>query len=166
MVRAANGRMNESGSIAWQVAEVLESDGGKVRLRFTRPEFCQRCRSGNGCGAGVFGALFSRRNAEVLMPSELEFVSGQWVRVGISTGTLLLTAIAVYGLPVAGFAAGALPAHWWIEAPHWRDLFSLIGGIVLAVLAWQFGRSIVRFGRRPHIEPLSCGNNATKSSID
>ena len=164
MVRAASNRMNDSGTVAWQVAEVLESKRGLVRLRFTRPGFCQRCSQGQGCGAGVFGALFSRRNAEVEMPCGTNFGTGQWVRVGVPAKTLLLIALCVYGLPLAGFLVGALPAYWWIDSPAWRDLLSLLGGLGLAALAWRAGGSMVRFGRRPHIEPLSCGLHATKSS--
>lgn len=157
--------MNDSDAVAWQVAEVLQSGGGQVRLRFSQPRSCQRCSEGRGCGVGIFGALFGRREVEIDLPFAPDLESGQWVRVGIPTATLLLTAVAVYGLPLAGFVLGALPAYWWVESPPWRDLLSLLGGLVLAALAWRCGRFVVHFGRRPRIEPLSCRPEATKSSI-
>jgi sigma-E factor negative regulatory protein RseC len=160
--RAADDRMNDSGAVAWQVAEVLESRGGQIRLRFARPRSCQRCSEGRGCGAGVFGALFRRRDLELDMPGTPELEVGQWVRVGIPSATLLLTAFAVYGLPLAGFLIGALPAHWWIESPLWRDLLSLVGGLVLAIVAWRGGGFLARFWRQPHIEPLSCRREASR----
>lgn len=151
-------------AVAWQVAEVLESGNGHIRLRFSRPDSCQRCMRGEGCGAGVFSALFSRRTTEVEMPVELKVVAGQWVRVGISTRSLALSALAVYGLPLVGFIVGTLPAYWWVNAPLWRDLLSLGGGVLVAALAWRMGDSIIRFARQPVVEPLSCRPDATKSS--
>ena len=155
--------MNDSGALAWQVAEVLESGDAQVRLRFLPTQSCSRCSTGRGCGAGVFSALFSSRPAEVDMPREMNLVPGQRVRVGISTQALLLSAGCAYGLPLIGFLAGALPAYWWIEPPLWRDLLSLFGGMGVAVMAWRVGGALARFGRPPVIEPLSCGSHATKS---
>lgn len=151
-------------SVAWQPAEVLESGEEWTRLRFSRPDLCQRCRQGNGCGAGVFGALFPRRAVVVEVRCGFKVGAGEWVRVGIPSRSLLLAALTVYGLPLAAFIVGALPAHWWIEAPLFRDLMALAGGLFLALVTWRAAWKMCSRIQRPLVEPLSCGGGATRSS--
>jgi sigma-E factor negative regulatory protein RseC len=150
-------------TVAWHVAQVLETGSGRVRVRFERPRFCERCQRGQGCGAGVFSRLFPRRSTEVVIKTSLAPAIGDWVRIGIPGSALALTALFVYGLPVFAFVLGALPAHWWIESPLWRDLLSLAGGVVLALVTWRVGRRFDPRQLNPVVEPLSCASIATKS---
>lgn len=155
--------MNAAG-LSWQVAQVLESSDRRLRLRFSRPEFCQRCQRGNGCGAGVFSGLFPRRTTEIEIDSDQDLAHGDWVRVGLAHRDLALGAARVYGLPLAAFVAGALPAHWLIGAEGWRDLAALAGGLVAAVLAYVLAQRFFRSPVNPIVQPLSCGSDGTKST--
>ncbi len=149
--------------VAWQIAQVLESEADRVRVRFVRPESCQRCEKGQGCGAGLFARLFARRTAELEVMTRLSPGIGDWVRIGVSGPALALSAMFAYGLPIVAFVLGALPAHWWIEYPLWRDLLALAGGFVCALAAWYTGRRFSLRNLNPVIEPLSCPSVVTKS---
>lgn len=152
--------------LSWQVARVLYSDRGHVRLRFSRPEFCQRCRRGEGCGAGVFSGLFPRRATEIEVISDHRLSPGDWVRVGLAQRTLALAAVRAYGLPVVAFLAGALPAHWLVAAELWRDLLALTGGLIAAAGVIWLSQRLVWSPTAPKLEPLSCEAKDTKSLTD
>lgn len=147
----------------WQVAEVLYSDGKRVRLRFSRPEFCQRCQRGQGCGAGVFSRLFVPRASEIEIECAHRLTAGQWVRVGFAHRTLAQAAAVTYGLPLMAFVAGALPAHWLVSTEGWRDLWALTGGLVAAAIVLSLGKRLAGCPAAPALEPLSCGATDTKS---
>ncbi len=149
--------------VAWQVAQVLESGRNRIRVRFGQPEFCQRCASGEGCGAGVFAGLFPRRNTEIEVETPMAPSVGDWVRIGVPGRVLALTAWLAYGLPILAFVVGALPAHWWMEHFFWRDVLSLTGGLLLGGLGWFAGRHLLRRNLNPLVESLSCASVATKS---
>ncbi|QOC23472.1 SoxR reducing system RseC family protein [Wenzhouxiangella sp. AB-CW3] len=149
---------------SWQVAEVLASREGHLRLGFDRPDFCQRCRSGQGCGAGVFAALFPRRRLEIDVHGEPLATVGDWVRVGLPNRSLALAAALVYGLPLSGFVFGLLPAHFLVDSGPLRDLLALIFGLALAMAGWRLGQVLLPRQVRPVIEPLSCRPTTSRSS--
>ncbi len=149
--------------VTWQVAQVLESGADRVRVRFARPETCQRCQQGRGCGAGLFARLFARSTTELEVMTRLSPGVGDWVRVGVSAPALALSALFTYGLPTVAFVLGALPAHWWIEYPLWRDVLAFVGGLACALVVWYTGRRFSLRNLNPIIEPLSCSSVVTKS---
>ena len=125
----------------WQTGVVVDASGSFACVRFEPLADCQRCLSGTGCGAGVFGRLFARRAAEWRLPNPRGLYAGQRVRVGVSENELLMLALLLYGVPlvtfilVAGLAATLLPAGLA------QDLLALVSGLLAA------GASLVVAGR-------------------
>ncbi|SRR6056297_2588105 len=140
----------------WQPATVLSTGNGRVRLRFDRLDQCERCLRGEGCGAGVFSQLFSRRSTVLELASHQAWRAGQRVRVGISPAELLPGAIATYGWPLIGFLLGAIIGQV-IGPSHWdSDSSALLGGLVLGALTtWISWRKAHHEGN-PVIEAVSC----------
>lgn len=140
----------------WQPATVLSSGNGRVRLRFDRLEQCERCLRGEGCGAGVFSQLFSRRSTVLELSNHQTWRTGQRVRVGVPPAELVPGAITTYGWPLVGFLLGALIGQS-IGPNHWHpDASALLGGLVLGALttwiSWQKGHD----RGNPVIEAVSC----------
>ncbi len=146
--------MKSDAGQVWQIGVVLETSAERVRIRFQPLSHCQRCLSGQGCGAGVFGRLFARRGAELEVPRQPGLVAGQSVRVGIPERVLLRMALWLYGLPLLAFIlaaglAGSLPSYGWTQ-----DVLAVSFGLAAAALA------VVVAGRRrgrlnPTVELLS-----------
>jgi len=140
----------------WQPATVLDTSGGRVRLRFDRLSQCHRCLRGEGCGAGVFSQLFSRRSMEFDLASDRVWQAGQRVRVGIISSGLARGSIALYGWPLLGFLAGAVigdavgPIYWQ------ADVSALFGGVLLGTLTTLLSWRKRHDRLNPVIEALSC----------
>jgi len=95
----------------WHPARVTTIDDHQLTLMFARPEQCQRCQAGQGCGAGLLARLFaSARPSAVTVPrdqvrSEQVVQGGDWVRVGVPSALLARAAVTLYGLPLLAFVA-------------------------------------------------------------
>ena len=72
---------------------------------------CSRCASGRGCGAGVFVARRGARHLEVVLTDDGDLAEGDVVTIELAPGNVLRAALLVYGLPLAGAAAGAALAY-------------------------------------------------------
>ncbi len=110
---------------------------------------------GEGCGAGVFGRLFSQRGAEIWLPARAEFRPGQAVRVGVRERDLLRAAVLLYGLPLLSFILAAAAAATVPSEPWVRDFGALAAGLAGAAMAlWLIGRLRGRV-LNPRLESLS-----------
>lgn len=69
---------------------------------------CARCRSGRGCGAGVFTGASRRRVIRLPVPVGEEVTVGANVSIRIPGESLLLATLLAYGLPLAGLLGGAI----------------------------------------------------------
>jgi len=68
---------------------------------------CARCAAGRGCGAGVFAARQEVRHLEIALAEGSNLAAGDVVSIELAAGNVLRAALLVYGLPLAGAAAGA-----------------------------------------------------------
>ncbi|MCH8479038.1 MAG: SoxR reducing system RseC family protein [Wenzhouxiangella sp.] len=154
--------------LVWEMALVERDGDGRRWLRFDKLSSCQRCLSGQGCGAGVFSRLFARGHARLAMPPGRFFKPGQRVRVGIPSSTLVLMAMLLYGLPLGGFLLAATLGHWLFALHSWRDLGALVLGLTGAALGLV--PAVIGHGPRlnPRIEVLSCNESAAtlESAVD
>ncbi|MEE4329508.1 MAG: SoxR reducing system RseC family protein [Wenzhouxiangella sp.] len=144
--------------IVWQPARILESGDDWVRVGFDQLETCAACLRGEGCGAGVFSRLFGARQATWTISTIEPLAVGERVRVGVSSGQLMLASIVLYGFPLAAFIGAALTAHLLLADAAWRDPAALCAGLLagaFALLTLRRGRG---FALNPRVEPLSCSS--------
>ncbi|MEE4161251.1 MAG: SoxR reducing system RseC family protein [Woeseiaceae bacterium] len=91
---------------------------------------CARCRSGRGCGAGVFTGAPRRRVLRLPVPPGARIEVGAEVTVRIPGESLLRATLLAYGLPLAGLLCGGVAG------------FALDGGDVVAALAAAAGLAV------------------------
>ena len=147
----------------WQSAIVIE-DRSRQWLEFPAISTCARCRSGKGCGAGVFGVFFAGRKARLAMPLTENWRPGDAVRVGVSARQLMLASMALYLFPLLCFMLGAIIAHFWLAPNH--DGWALLLGIVCAFVGlmiirkrgWHFSSLV--------IEPMPVDPEASQSACE
>ncbi|MFU8830520.1 MAG: SoxR reducing system RseC family protein [Wenzhouxiangella sp.] len=143
-------------ALIWQVATVVEAQDELLRVSFDSLTTCQRCLQGQGCGAGAFSRLFARRQASLVVRCEHDFAIGDRLRVGVSGSGLVLSALALYGLPLLGFLVGALIGHVLAGDMAGRDFIALMSGLMSGLAAFGLFRLGPGLRLRPRIERLSC----------
>lgn len=142
-------------TLAWQRGTVTAVGAGRVRVRFGALQHCRTCLRGQGCGAGVFGRLFSRRGAELWVAAQDDFRPGQAVRVGVRERDLLRAAGLLYGLPLLAFILAAALAATFFEQALARDAGALAAGLAGAGFSlWLVGPLRPRL-LNPRLESLS-----------
>ncbi len=149
----------------WQIARVVARDAERLTLAFSPAEHCRRCAGGAGCGAGTFARLFRRGEARMVIPARAEISGSEWVRVGLEPKQLALAAALHYGLPLAGFLAGAAAGQVTASETAFGDLAALSIGLVGFMLAAAVASRRSRLLWNPAIERLSCEDGDTKSSF-
>ena len=119
---------------------VQAADGGRLAIVDVDAALaCERCASGKGCGAGVFGSRQSRQ-VEAELPDRIVVQEGDYVAIHLSANELLPAAIIVYGWPLAGAAAGALLGSL---GPGTSDAAASVGALVgLLAGAWLARRKL------------------------
>lgn len=147
----------------WQLARVIESGAGRLTLAFSTPSTCSRCARGDGCGAGLLGALVMHSVTRLELPAETEARVGERVRVGIVPSSLAAAAAVHYGLPLLAFLAGATLAHASSAGSGFQDPAALAGGVALFAASVPLIRRFVPITVNPRIERLSCTTDASTS---
>ena len=122
------------------VEMIRDGRGVRAIVAVEAASVCSRCASGRGCGAGVFTARQGVRRLEVVLPDGGDLAEGDVVNIELAPGNVLRAALLVYGLPLAGAAAGAALAYAFALGDAGAALAAL-GGLAAGAAA---GRHRVR----------------------
>ncbi|HMM47889.1 MAG TPA: SoxR reducing system RseC family protein [Thiobacillaceae bacterium] len=127
-----------------QTAEVIRTAPDGVWVQAVEPSGCGAC-GGQGCSSRRIAELFQYRPRHFLVDCELDLAPGERVVVGIAHGSVLRTALRLYGLPLALMLAGAILAQ--LVWPG--DAAALVGVLLGGTAGWamarggQIGRPVV-----------------------
>ena len=91
---------------------------------------CQVCRSGKGCGIGIFSGWMARGPMRLTLPMGTGWCIGDRIDLTITPSLLLKLTWIAYGLPLllllGGLAAGVLAAALTATNP---DILAGLGGL-------------------------------------
>lgn len=123
-----------------QTAEVVKvtADGG-VWVQAVEPSGCGTC-GGQGCSSRRIAELFQRKPRHFLVDCDLALAPGERVVVGIAHGSVLKSALRLYGLPLGLMLAGALLAQA-VKPGDGSGLAGLLLGGLAGWLAARGGRT-------------------------
>lgn len=119
-----------------QTAEVTRTASDGVWVHAVEPSGCGVCE-GQGCSSRRIAELFQRKPRQFQVDCDLSLSPGDRVIVGIADGSVLKSALRVYGWPLGLMLTGALAAQ--AVAPG--DGAALFGLILGAVAGWVVARS-------------------------
>jgi sigma-E factor negative regulatory protein RseC len=108
-----------------QAAEVIRTASDGVWVQAVEPSGCGTC-GGQGCSSRRIAELFQRKSRHFLVDCDLAVAPGDRVVVGIAHGSVLKSALRVYGLPLGLMLAGALLA----QAMQPGDGSALVGMLI------------------------------------
>lgn len=118
-----------------QTAEVIKTATDGIWVQAVEPSGCGTC-GGQGCSSRRIAELFQRKPRHFLVDCELALAPGERIVVGIAHGSVLRSALRLYGLPLALMLAGASLA----QALHPGDGSALAGMLVGGLAGWWAGR--------------------------
>ncbi|MDH5500952.1 MAG: SoxR reducing system RseC family protein [Gammaproteobacteria bacterium] len=109
---------------------------------------CERCRSGKGCGAGLFGGQSTDRQVKARVATDLDIHRGDRVSVSLEPQHLLRATGIVYGYPLLGgllAAVVALILGLGDAMAALAALAGLVAGILLARFRVQNSHCLRQF---------------------
>lgn len=118
-----------------QTAEVVETASNGIWVHAVEPSGCGTC-GGQGCASRRIAQLFQRKPRNFLVDCDLSLSPGDRVVVGIAHGSVLRSALRVYGLPLGLMLAGALLA----QALQPGDVSALAGLVLGGAAGWLAAR--------------------------
>ena len=122
-----------------QTAEVIKTAADGIWVQAVEPSGCGTC-GGQGCSTRRIAELFQRKPRHFLVDCDLSLAPGDRVVVGIARGSVLNSALRVYGLPLALMLAGALLSQA-VQPGDGSALAGLLLGGLLGGLAARGGRT-------------------------
>lgn len=118
-----------------QTAEVIKTSSEGIWVRAVEPSGCGTC-GGQGCASRRIAELFQRKPRHFLVDCDLSLSPGDRIVVGIARGSVLKSALRVYGLPLGLMLAGALLA----QAVQPGDGPALVGMLLGGMAGWLVAR--------------------------
>ncbi|MEE8119010.1 MAG: SoxR reducing system RseC family protein [Gammaproteobacteria bacterium] len=103
---------------------------------------CQRCAEGKGCGGGIFSGLLRGRLSLVKAVFHESPRVGDVVMIGIEESALLIAALLLYMVPLAGLFIGAWLALSVVSSGDELAVFS--GGVTGFMVSWVVIRQAAR----------------------
>ncbi len=109
---------------------------------------CERCESGQGCGAGLLGKQAGDKCVEAVVAAGLDVRLGDRVSIALAPRNVLRAAIIVYGYPLLGAVSAAFVAYrvgLGDVAGPLAALLGLVSGISIARVRLQGARCLRDF---------------------
>jgi len=107
-------------------AVVTRLEGTEALVEAVQGGGCGQC-GGAGCGSGKLSQVFCVRPREFRVRNDIGAAVGQEVQVAVADGTVLRSALTLYGLPLLLLIAGALCGAHWMGNTAGRDAAAAIG---------------------------------------
>src|SRR5574340_1862 len=118
-----------------QTARVIKTAADGVWVEAVEPSGCGTC-GGQGCSSRRIDELFQRQTRNLLVDCDMALAPGARVVVGIAHGSVLKSALRLYGLPLGLMLAGALLA----QAVQPGDVPALAGMLLGGLAGWLAAR--------------------------
>lgn len=113
-----------------QHARVIQSTAEGVWVEAIEPDGCGIC-AGQGCSSRQIAELFQRSPRQYKVESNFNLSPGDHVVVGVPDGSVLRSALYLYGLPLLLILAGALFGQMWMPG----DASAVMGALTGAMAA-------------------------------
>ena len=120
-------------------ARVVHSSGQGIWVEAIEPDGCGVCE-GQGCASRRLAELFQRAPRHYPVQSRLSVSPGDKVIVGIPEGSVLRSAIYLYGMPLMLMLGGALLLQLWFPGDAGAATGAVLGVFVAGVLIVFTGR--------------------------
>ncbi len=124
-----------------QLAHVVEVKGDRVSLLVRRAAGCKQCGQSDQCATGQANQMLQGDGELIQLRSSVPVKAGEPVMLVMPDTLYRNLALVAYGLPLAGFLAGAVAGTWLALRQGWPvDLLAFVTGVAAGWLGLRFGR--------------------------
>ncbi|HEY3300988.1 MAG TPA: SoxR reducing system RseC family protein [Methylophilaceae bacterium] len=122
-------------------AIVLSVEKEEATLEIMRSKPCGICGKTRGCGVSLWGRIFGHEASVFKAANKINAKAGDAVVVGIDEQAVILSALAVYGIPLVTMFIGGFLAGVFAPSELHADRNAVIGAVLglLAGGAWLKG---------------------------
>lgn len=106
----------------------IQPDGTRAIVEVETTNFCARCSTGKGCGAGLFGNDRGPRQFDAPVIGRLELRAGDEVRIELAPQSVLHAALIVYGVPLVAALLMSGVAYL-VGMSDWGAVLTVLVGI-------------------------------------
>ena len=122
--------MNRTGHMVETRAIVIKQvAGGQALVEAIREGGCSLCAGSKGCGGGTLSQLFCVRPRRFRANNAANAHVGEEVKVSVTDGVLLQSALILYGLPLLFMFGGAFIGAQWLDSAVDQDIGAATGAI-------------------------------------
>lgn len=118
-----------------EVVEIVEIADGGVWVEAMQRSACSSCNARSGCGQHSLSKL--GRKMRLWVATEKSFQIGQQATLTLPDGSLAMSALALYGIPLIGMLTGAIGGHLSVG-----EIGSVIGGLAGLVAGFFAARKV------------------------
>lgn len=123
-----------------QIATVLRVEQDGVWLSSTPVASCNACQVSSDCGTGIVAKTLTARSQQFFVPTRLNLLPGEQVKVGLSEQQLIVAALMVYLLPLVLLLTLALAGAAAGLSEGYLMLLGLLGAASGFMLARRYGK--------------------------
>ncbi len=116
-------------------AIIVSTHQNQAALEILRNKPCGLCGQTRGCGLSFWGKLFAHRANTFKAKNHIEAKVGDVVIVGVEESALLLSAVAVYGIPLLFLLIGAFSGNALGDGLH-ADRNTALGALLGLLLGY------------------------------
>lgn len=122
-------------------AIVLSVEKDNATLEVIRSKPCGICGKTRGCGVSLWGRIFGHEASVFKAANQINAKVGDAVIVGIDEQAVVLSALAVYGIPLVTMLVGGFLASVFAPSEVHADRNAVIGAVLGLLLggAWLKG---------------------------
>ena len=128
-----------------ELAKVVASDNGWVRVEVELKSACNHCTSSQSCGTSAVAKAFSVKTQQFSIASDESFEAGELLKLGLPESVILKAAALVYLLPLLGFFSFATLGNVAALLTQFStDAVTIVFGSFGGGIAWYIGRYLAK----------------------
>lgn len=109
-----------------EIVEIVEVGEQGVWVEAMQQSACSSCNARSGCGQHSLSKL--GRKMRLWVPTERHFSVGEQATLTLPDGSLALSALVLYGMPLVSMILFAVAGHWLAGEPG--SVIAGLGGLI------------------------------------
>ena len=121
-----------------EIATVVSADGNGLWLTTTPVASCNACQASDDCGTGIVAKTLTPKSLQFYIPSELQLLPGEQVKIGLPEQQLVAAALMVYLVPLLLMLVAVVLGNALLLSELWLIVLAIVAGGAGFLLARRY----------------------------